>query len=74
DAKIGYLREHIRSSVAMDNIRWYRSDGYDGLIAWPQEGGGYSFDYSYDTQVDLFRDWITRRYSFLDEVWADAGR
>ena len=66
--KIDTWQEQIRKSVEMDNVRWYRGEGYAKY--WPHENGKFTSDYDFDEEADFLRNWIRRRREFLDSCWA----
>ena len=67
--KIDAWREQIRKSVAMDNILWYRGEGY--MAYWPYEDGKFTCIYDFDVETDYLKNWIRRRREFLDTCWAE---
>ena len=66
---IDYWQNLISESVKMDNIRWFRGDGYP--VPWPSDGEEFTNEYSFDYEVDHLRKWIKTRCDFLDGYWGD---
>ena len=65
---IDIWREEIRKSVELDNLRWWRGEGYQKY--WPLIGGTFDSAYDFDTEVDFLKYWINARREFLDIQWS----
>ena len=66
--KISMWQEQIRKSVMMDNIRWFRGNGYPRR--WPKDGKSFTSAYNFDDEADYLKNWIRIRCEFLDSCWS----